>query len=83
MEKTFKLNGTKYTVRACTAIAECNEGRENERQNALLVTATMESGEVTEHVVFGWTMPETTEDFLDMCGEPEAWEALCAEHRIF
>ena len=82
MKKTFELYGTKYTVTNCAAIPECYEEREDERQNALLVTAKAESGEITAHVVFGWTMPESTEDFTDMCNDYIAWESLCEKHRI-
>lgn len=72
MEKTFEISGIVYAVTTCMETAECD----NEPQEALLVTATMESGETTMHNVFGWEMPETVEDFMDMCEDASAWEEI-------
>ena len=76
------LNNIEYTITPCTAIALCDEGNEAARQNALLITAAMESGETTEHIVFGWEMPENAADFADMCEDSSAWEALDEDHHI-
>ena len=72
MEKTFEINGIVYAVTACMATAACD----NEPQEALRVIATMESGEIMMHNVFGWEMPETAEDFMEMCEDYSAWEAI-------
>ena len=82
MNATYKLNAITYTITPCTAIAECDNGDEASRQEALLVVAAMESGETVEHIVFGWAMPQTDEDFTDMCEDSGAWEALSEEHRM-
>lgn len=72
--KTFEMNGTEYTLEPCTAICGADLGDESKRQDAILVSSE-NSGERTEFVVFGWEMPETSEDFSDMCDEPGAWES--------
>lgn len=74
MEKTFeiKINEIVYAVTACMATAACD----NEPQEALRVTARTESGEIMMHNVFGWKMPETAEDFMDMCKDYNAWEEI-------
>lgn len=82
MKKTFELNGIEYAITPCTAIAECDEGNESARQAALLVIAKSESGETVEHIVFVWELPETAEDFSDMCDDFSAWEALSDDHHI-
>ena len=69
-----------YTVEECTAIALCDGEDESCRQNALLITSTEESGEVVEKLVFGWAMPESDEDWRDMCEDTGAWEMLSEEH---
>ena len=80
--KEFKLYDIEYTITTCTAIAECDERNEAARQNALLVIAKLESGETVEHIVFGWEMPETEADFLDMADDTSAWETLCEDHKM-
>lgn len=80
--KEFKLYDIEYTITTCTAIAECDERNEAARQNALLVITTLESGETVEHIVFGWEVPETEADFLDMADDPGAWETLCEDHKM-
>ena len=75
--KKYNLNNIEYTITPCTAIAECDNGNEAARQNALLVITTLESGETVEHIVFG---PETAEDFADMAEDYSAWEALSEAH---
>lgn len=75
MKKSFTINNTEYTIYTCTAIAGCDET--NTRQDALLVENTAESGEIFQYVVFGWEMPETAEDFENMCEDSTAWESDC------
>ena len=70
--KKFIINGTTYTVRACTAIA-LNAG-DTEAQDALIVI-NYANGEKMESVVFGWPIPETVEDFEEMCKDFGAWDS--------
>lgn len=78
MKKTFTVEGTEYTVEEITAIATCaGEYSEDDRQNALLVTNTSDSGEKIEYVVFGYHMPEDEDDFADMCEDSDAWDSDC------
>lgn len=70
MKKIFEMYGSEYTVENC--IAEWN----NELQEVLKVSTTLESGEVSEMYVFGYRMPETHEDFEDMCEDQVAWEPV-------
>ena len=72
--KTFEINGTEYSVETCTAICGADLGDESKRQDALLVSSE-DGGEKFEFVVFGWEMPETSEDFSDMCDDSSAWES--------
>lgn len=72
--KAFEINGTEYTVEACTAICLYELGDESKRQSALLVSSE-NGGEKSEFVVFGWEMPETSEGFSDMCDDSSAWES--------
>ena len=72
--KTFEINGTEYTVETCTAICSADMNDENRRQDALLVSSE-NGGEKSKFVVFGWEMPETTENFSDMCDDSSAWES--------
>ena len=74
--KTFEINGTEYTVEACTAICGADMSDESKRQDALFVSSES-GGETVEFVVFGWEMPETSEDFSDMCDDSVAWESNC------
>lgn len=74
MERTFIVNNTEYTVEEITAVAACNEGNEDYRQSALLVTS-MYGPEKIEEVVFGFDMPESDEDFAQMCSESDAWDS--------
>lgn len=72
--KKFELNGAKYSVIECTAIADCDNNDESKRQEALLVLMRDEDGECRDDsIVFGWNMPETVEDFMDMCEDSYAW----------
>ena len=73
MKKIFTVGGTKYTVITCTAVAACDLDT-NDRQDALLVV-TYRNGDKIEKVVFGYDMPETAEDFEDMCEDSNAWES--------
>lgn len=72
MKKTFEINGTVHTVENCMATAECD----NEPQEALRVTYAIESGETFMYNVFGWEMPDTNEDFAEMCEDYYAWEVI-------
>lgn len=73
MTKIYTMDGTEYTVTACTAIALT--AGDTTRQNALLVESTADSGEKFQKVCFGYDMPYTTEDFSDMCEDTSAWES--------
>lgn len=75
MKKTFTFNNVEYTVSTCTAIAGCDGRDEANRQDALLVKTTLDSGEVDERVVFGYPMPEDDEDFAIMSGDYWAWDS--------
>lgn len=71
MTKTFTIDNTEYTVTTCTAIALGDVSE----QEALLVENTADSGEMFQKVVFGYEMPETAEDFEEMCDDSGAWES--------
>ena len=73
MKKTFTIENHKYIVIPCTAVASCDMDT-NTRQDALLVV-TFRNFEKIEKVVFGYDMPETAEDFEDMCNDSSAWES--------
>ena len=75
--KQFEINGIEYTVESCSAICGADLGDEGKRQDALLVS-TERDGEKFEEVVFGYEMPETEENFLDMCDDSAAWETDAA-----
>lgn len=69
-----KVNGYEYTVEVVTAIAiDAGDASEEARQTALLVTNEVD-GEKFESVVFGWTMPDSDEDFNEMCEDAVAWD---------
>ena len=72
--KKFIVEGTEYTVTKCTAIALCDIENGN-RQPALHVVSYSDGGERFDDVVFGWDMPESKEDYLDMCEDSGAWES--------
>lgn len=44
------------------------------RQNALHVGCHL-NWEYVEKVVFGYSMPESNEEFADMCADSGAWES--------
>lgn len=75
--KQFEINGIEYTVESCTAICGADLGDEGKRQDALLVSSERD-GEKFEEVVFGYEMPETEENFLDICENYAAWETDAA-----
>lgn len=61
-----------YMVLPCTAIADCDKGGEENRQEALLVLSRpTHGGEVVKHVVFGCPMPTSQEDFENI-----EWESV-------
>ena len=75
--KQFEINGIEYTIEDCTAICGADCGDESKRQEALLVSSERD-GEKFEEVVFGYEMPETEENFLDMCDDSAVWETDAA-----
>lgn len=72
--KTFEIDGTNYAIEPCTAICMADGGDESKRQGALLVSNEC-NGELFKYVVFGYDMPETVEQFADICADPGAWES--------
>ena len=72
MEKTYIVNNIEYNITNCTAVA-LNAG-DTDRQDALVVTNSR-NGEKFAYVVFGYQMPETVEDFADMCEDCNAWDS--------
>ena len=77
MEKTFTFDGSEYTFKEVTLIADCDDYNEEYRQDAILVTNVADSGEKIEYVVFGFDMPDDYDDFATMFDYPEAWESDC------
>jgi hypothetical protein len=73
MTKTFTIDNTEYTVTTCTAIAVT--AGDTDRQDALLIESTADSGEMFRFVAFGYDMPETVEDFQDMADDSSAWDS--------
>lgn len=71
---TFNIDGTEYAVEICTAICAADCGDESKRQAALLVSSECD-GEKFEQIAFGYEMPETDENFRDMCEDSGAWES--------
>ena len=73
MKKTFETSYGIYIVEEWKAVAQCDE----EPQEALRVsTYDPQTGETTEHNVFGWLMPENTIEFYEMCRDEGAWEPV-------
>ena len=72
--KYFELDEREYAVEKCTAICDADLDNENARQKALIVTS-YHNGEKFEDVVFGWEMPESEEEFKEMCADWAAWES--------
>lgn len=73
MARTFEIAGTEYVVEPCTAICVADSGDEK-RQDALYISSEY-NGELFESVVWGYDMPETAEQFADICADPGAWES--------
>lgn len=69
--KNFEISNVTYTITAVAAVSQFD----TERQDALLVVAD-DGTETTQHVVFGWAMPETAEDLAEMFDDTGAWEAV-------
>lgn len=76
--KTYEIDGMKYFVTGCTAIARWEVGNEAMRETAVLV-ADDEGG---RFVVFGYEPPETEEAFSSMMEDEGAWEALSEDNRV-
>lgn len=72
--KKFAIYGIAYYIYEATAIAECDNGDERERQDVLLIIDT-NGIEVDRHVVFGYDMPKTEDDFNAICEDANAWES--------
>lgn len=68
-------------IEEITAIAICDEEREDHRQKCLLVT-DMGCEELAEMIAFGYEMPEDAEEFDNMCLDSWAWENASTEHHI-
>ena len=77
----FDIDGISYEITRHTAIAQCDNGDESQRQDALLVVSD-NGTETNEYVVFGWDMPEKPEDLDDMAEDINAWAALQPEHKL-
>ena len=45
------------------------------RQNALMVESTLDCGEKSYQIVFGYEIPETIEDLLNMCDDDSMWSS--------
>ena len=76
MKKTFTFDGSEYTFKEVSAIANCDDYNEEYRQDAILVTTIADSGEKFEWVVFGFEyIPEDEDDFANMCNDPYAWDS--------
>lgn len=78
MKKIFTINNIEYVLQEATAIALCDEGKEDCRQNVLLETSWY-NGEKFERIAFGYELAdiETEEDFLNM----ESTE-VCEENKV-
>ena len=77
----ISLFGIYHEISKVTAIALCDNGKEECRQDALLV-AREDHGEIITDVVFGWDMPKDVEEFMEMGGDPYAWEELEDAHKV-
>lgn len=67
------LNGITYTITKCSAIALCDL-EDGARQDALIVKYTNNFDEEIAAVVFGYEMPEDSDDLAAMIDDPFAWE---------
>ena len=73
MTKIFSIYDTTYVVKECTAIASTDNGENECRQEALFVTLyDSKTSEVDRYVVFGYEIPETVDDFMEI--DDCAWE---------
>ena len=77
----IRVFGDDYEIRKVTAIALCDHGKEECRQDALVAERTYH-GEKIEYVIFGWDMPNDVMNFLEMGGDPDAWEELEDAHKV-
>lgn len=75
MTKTFTLDGVEYTVTPCSAIPGVHQFLGHGAVAALLIENTADSGEKFQKVCFGYDMPNTIEDFTEMCEDSSAWES--------
>ena len=72
--KKYTVFGTAYYCYPCTAICEADNNDETMRQEAILVIST-NGTETSEEVVFGYELPKEMDDFLEICGDGNAWES--------
>lgn len=79
--RKFTAYGEEYSVSRVTAIAYCDGCDEAKRQDALMVV-NERFGEEASYVVFGYEMPETEDDFINMYTESGAWEMTEDAHMV-
>lgn len=73
--ETFELHGKTYEVYPCSAVAlEAGDSEEDRQQALYVVPVGCSDGDA---VVFGWNIPETSEDFASMCEDSSAWSMDC------
>lgn len=68
----IKFNGYEFT--SIRAVA--HSAGDNEIQDAILVHSVGETGESFDYIYFGWDMPETNEDAMQLLHEAEHPSAL-------
>ena len=74
--KKFQLKNhsiSEYYIEKCNAVAAT--AGDTEKQDALYVKCYSASGEIHESVVFNWNMPESNEEFLEMCKDHYSWDS--------
>lgn len=82
--KKFEIEGIEYICTSATAIAECDNGNEACRQNVIVVDAFCDGINTMSHIVFGYDMdmPETVDEFNEMCEDYGAWEIMTDENAV-
>ena len=78
MSKEFKLYDTTYTFEESVKAPYCTPGIP---QKCLKVITVNESGDTDCYHVYGWDLPGTEEDFLDIAHDPAAWEPIRYDDR--